>query len=246
MIGKELLVMDDGGNVIDAMQLRDVFFRPDVLVDASHADGILDDLLMGLTKQMAEQVDSRIVDEVRSFLFAPNMSIGLDLAALNIQRGRDHGIPNYNVMREAYGLAPADDFADVTSDVYMQDSLAALYGDVDALESWVGALVEDHVPGISVGPLMVASLVDQFERLRDGDRFFFTHDDELLSGDIAAVIDLDETSLSDIIMRNTELTGLSANAFFVPEPASHGLILVGLALLGHVGRPKRRRTRNSM
>lgn len=47
-----------------------------------------------------------IIDELRNLLIpgAEDRRTNLDLFALNIQRGFDHGLPNYNEMRKAYGL----------------------------------------------------------------------------------------------------------------------------------------------
>jgi len=229
MLDEDLLMIDDGGSLHDSMRLRDVFFRPEVIINAVDPDAVLDDLLMGLTKQVAQEVDGKIVDGVRSFLFAPSGDIGLDLAALNIQRGRDHGLPNYNTMRSAYGLSPAADFADVTTDVAAQDSLALLYDDVGELDAWVGALVEDHVDGASFGPLIQASLIDQFERLRDGDRFFYTHDPELSLEEYSTSIDLSDVRIS----------GMANNAFVVPEPSTVLMSFLGLISIARF-RPRRK------
>ena len=56
-----------------------------------------------------------MVDDVRNFLFGPPGADGFDLAALNIQRGRDHGLPSYNDARAALGLSRAQSFAEVSS-----------------------------------------------------------------------------------------------------------------------------------
>lgn len=41
------------------------------------------------------------------------------------------------------------------------------------MDAYIGGLAESHVEGSGVGELFMASLVDQFTRMRDGDRFYF-------------------------------------------------------------------------
>ena len=47
-----------------------------------------------------------MVDDMRNVLFPSGRApgLGLDLAAMNIQRGREHGLPDYNSVRKAVGL----------------------------------------------------------------------------------------------------------------------------------------------
>ena len=91
----------------------------------------------------------------------------------SIRRGRDHGLADYNTVREAYALPRVTNFDQITSNVELRGKLQALYGSVDNIDLWVGGLAEDHVPGGSVGETVRAIISDQFERLRDGDRFFY-------------------------------------------------------------------------
>ena len=51
--------------------------------------------------------------EVTRHLFQTAHGNGIDLAAANIQRGRDHGIPDYNIWRHVCGMGAADDFPDL-------------------------------------------------------------------------------------------------------------------------------------
>ena len=122
-------------------------------------------------------------------------------------------------MREAYGLERVTDFSEITSDVQTQQQLASLYGSVDDIDPWVGGLAEDHVAGSSVGELFGVIIADQFHRLRDGDRFWYEND--LDAETIAAV---NQTSLSDIIARNSSVDSLQSNAFVV-QPEIEGLVL---------------------
>src|SRR5205814_8074091 len=141
-------------------------------VTGLHSTGI-SPILKGSASGIAQDVDLLAVRSVRNFLFGPEGAGGTDLIARDIQRGRDHGLTDYNSMRAAYGLARVPSFAQITSDVTVQNELAQAYGSVNNIDAFVGALAEDHVPGAAVGPLTKAVLVNQFTRTRDGDRFFY-------------------------------------------------------------------------
>jgi len=64
------------------------------------SDGGIDSLLRGLSGQSIQQFDRFVTDQVTVHLFAddPPRGVGTDLIALNIQRGRDHGIPGIRLM----------------------------------------------------------------------------------------------------------------------------------------------------
>ena len=191
------------------VDLKDSFFNPSLIQRSVDVDY----LLKGLASQKAEEVDNKIVDAVRNFLFGPPGAGGFDLASLNIQRGRDHGLCDYNTMRAAFGLPRVTSFAQITSNVTVQNELASLYGNVDDIDAWVGGLAEDHLRGSSVGPLFTAIMVDQFTRLRDCDRFFFEND---ASFSREQKRELEDTTLAEIIRRNSGIRNIQDNVFFVP------------------------------
>jgi hypothetical protein len=233
MLSPQLMRMNNDGTVADGghMALRDAFFLPQSLA----ADGELECFLKGLASDQQQEVDMHVVDDVRNFLFGEPIPGGFDLPALNIQRGRDHGLPDYNTIRAAYGLAPANAIDDITSNPEAQAALEALYCDAGVcdlsdIDVWVAALAEDHLPGAAVGELITVGLVDQFTRARDGDRFWYRNDPNLSPDDIAW---LESIQLSDLIRWNTSITNLQPNVFFmVPEPSAIGILIVAVMMLG--------------
>ncbi len=206
MIPITLQRVDATGTLLAPISLSESFFDPH-RVDSSKD---LDAIARGLAAGRAERIDLGIIDPLRNQLFKGTLGQGLDLAALNIQRGRDHGIPDYNAVREAYGLNRVRDFSEITRDAGVQSKLQSLYGSVDNIDSWVGALAEDHVGGTSVGPLFARGIIDAFTRLRDGDRFWFERDPLLTADDVD---ELKGTRLSDIIRRNSGATQVPDELF---------------------------------
>ncbi len=196
---------NDGREVRDGVSLAESFFNPALLQETG-----IDSVLKYLASSQSEEFDLQIVDSLRNFLFGQPGAGGLDLASLNIERGREHGLADYNSVREAYGLERVETFADITSDLEIQQKLENLYGSVDNIDLWVGVLAEDHVEGAFVGETAQAIVSDQFERLRDGDRFWYQN---MFSG--RALRQIESTSLADIITRNTTVDNLQNNVFFM-------------------------------
>ncbi len=195
---------DDAEEIRDGLPLALAFFNPAPVKETGP-----DSLLKYLATDNAQEVDTQLVDGLRDFLFGPPGAGGLDLASLNIQRGRDHGLADYNSVRTAYGLPPVKNVAQITSDPSMQARLLSLYGDIKSLDLWVAGLAEDHLPGSSVGPTFQRIIADQFERTRDGDSNWY---ERAFSGRQLAA--LQATRLSEIIRRNTSITKLQDNVFF--------------------------------
>lgn len=210
LVNDRIGFLDNNGKAVRAeIGLADAFFNPAPLHETGPAP-----LLKYLASDNAREVDTQIVTALRDFLFGPPGAGGLDLASLNIQRGRDHGLAGYNAARRAYGLPPARDFHQITRNPGLADRLRELYGSPDSLDLWVGGLAEDHVPGSSVGPTFRRIIADQFERLRDGDSHW--HERSFSGSQLAA---LKAIRLSDVIRRNTTVTKLQDNVFFF-DPAN--------------------------
>ena len=178
-----------------SVQLRDAFFQPGWI----QQNGV-DDLLVGGSISRCNELDLGITNAVRNFLFGtPAAGKMLDLASLNIQRARDHGIPDYNTLRAAYGLSKVTNFAQITSNSSIRTKLSQTYSTVDDIDPWIGALAEDHLPTAAVGPLVKEILVEQFDRLLNCDRFWWARDPGLSASDKSIIAN---TTLARVIRRN--------------------------------------------
>ncbi|MEM9570251.1 MAG: peroxidase family protein [Pseudomonadota bacterium] len=211
MLNEQLLRLDATGAEIAGghLDLKSSFFTgPTVLV----SEDDLDPILRGFATQIHQEIDPLVVDDIRNFLFGQPGSGGFDLASLNIQRGRDHGVPGYNDMREAMGLTRVTQFGQITSDNDLAEALFDTYGDINEIDLWVGGLAEDNVSGSQLGELFQAIMVQQFTALRDGDRFWWEED--LTSSERDRVSD---TTLAEIIRDNTGIgSEIQDNVFIAP------------------------------
>ena len=120
---------NDDGSVTLVIPLVAAFGNPDLLEQVGEAP-----ILESLSEREYKN-DEQIDNSLRSVLFqvpkpdapdpascgqpviSPSCFVGVaDLGADDVQRGRDHGMPAYNALRRAYGLAPAQSFADITGE----------------------------------------------------------------------------------------------------------------------------------
>ena len=192
----------------EGFELRDVFFMPpEAFAEGSGADGFL----RHLSTDLAQAMDARIVDDLRNFLV--DFDVGQDLAALNIQRGRDLGLPTLNETRQALGLAPHADFGEITDDAATVAALRQAFGTVEAIDLWTGGLSEGLAPGAFVGPTFAGLIARQFEALRDGDRLWY----EDAGFDATTLAGIRGTTLSDLILRHTGTRFLQDDVFTFHE-----------------------------
>ncbi len=201
-----------------AIPLAQDFFDSNLLNPAGVVDPLtglvstdIGAILKGEADGNGQAMDLMAISPIRNLLFGNGAIGGQDLIALDIQRGRDHGIPDYNTLRIDMGLPAVTSFAQITENVQVQHELEAAYpGGVNTIDAFEGGLAEDHVPGSDVGPLFQAIMVNQFQRLRDGDRFFYLNED--LNSSEMKVLQQSNT-LADVIEANTNITNLQSDVF---------------------------------
>ncbi len=208
MIPSSLKRLDNNGEEISAgdLQLKFAFFNPLVL----NNEGGMEPIFKGMALQLQQEVDNKVVGDIRNFLFGPPGSGGLDLAALNINRGRDMGLPDFNTVRTEIGLDAYSSFTEITSDSDLATIMENLYGDINEIDPWVGMLAEDHMSGKAFGETIFVILKEQFERLRDTDWYWFENDPEFSPSEI---LEIKSTNLADIIRRNTNIENIQNDIF---------------------------------
>ncbi|ELR60992.1 Thyroid peroxidase [Bos mutus] len=195
--------------------LRDAFFRPWRLLEEGGVDPVMRGLLARPAKLQVQ--DQLLNEELTERLFVLSDAGTLDLASINLQRGRDHGLPGYNEWRQFCGLSRLETRADLgaaTANGSMADRILDLYGHPDNIDVWLGGLAESFLPGARTGPLFACLVGKQMKALRDGDRFWWEHRAVFTE---AQRRELGRHSLSRVICDNTGLTRVPRDAFRVGQ-----------------------------
>jgi hypothetical protein len=132
--------------------------------------------MVGLSNQVAQAYDDSVTREVTNHLFQePGQSFGKDLISLNLQRGRDHGVPAYTRWRDWCGLPSVRQWADLA--LHMDNRTVAAYQQVyatpDDIDLWSAGVSEKPLSGSLIGPTFACIIGRQFRNLRHGDRFWY-------------------------------------------------------------------------
>jgi peroxidase len=194
------------------IELRFMFFNNTFI----QRNGI-DPLLLGLIANFSEKVDRTLSSGITQHLFERENSPGSNLAALNIQRSRDHGIPGYNAFRKYCRLGSVKTLDETKNEIKDPENikiLKQLYGDnPDLVELWIAGLAETPVKGGSVGPIFNCIIRNQFLRTRAGDRFHYERRGVWRTDRLA---EIKKASLSRMYCDNLNVVSIQPNAFKAP------------------------------
>uniref|UniRef100_A0A3P8TL61 Thyroid peroxidase n=1 Tax=Amphiprion percula TaxID=161767 RepID=A0A3P8TL61_AMPPE len=197
-----------------SLRLHSTFFSPWRIIE-----GGIESVLRGIIGSKASAVKAKtlMTEEVTERLVVLKAPQRMDLAALNMQRGRDHGLPGYNKWREFCGLKrirTLDDLKEVVGDNTVAEKILNLYKHLDNIDVWLGGLVEKVLPGSRTGPLFACLIGRQMKALRDGDRYInicpgvFTQQQKT---------ELLKISMSRLICDNTDIKEVPYDCFIYGE-----------------------------
>ncbi|KAJ8297432.1 hypothetical protein KUTeg_023963 [Tegillarca granosa] len=164
---------------LERVQTETTFQNPKLVFD--NVDGLQ---LFQITNASLK-ADGEIHDSVRNKLFLDSDNNSLDLAALDIQRGRDHGIPGYTEFRKFCGLSPVKYFRSGKHGLVDHNPrniklLRKAYRDVRDIDLFVGAQTEEHLPHSALGPTFSCLIAEQYKRYKIGDRFWWERPDPIV------------------------------------------------------------------
>lgn len=183
--------------------------------------GWLDSYIMGMINQVAQAYDNSITQEVTDHLFQePGKEFGLDLASLNMQRGREHGLPGYNRWRELCGLKPFKSWEEMLGTFNNQtiNGYRKYYASIEDIDIWSAGVSEKPLPGSMVGPTFGCLMAKQFRSLRFGDRFWYENGGWPSSFTLEQLAEIRKIKLSRIICDNTdEMESIQVYAMVLPD-----------------------------
>lgn len=181
-------------------QLKQLFFSTD-----NYETHGLSNLIKAAMDTPAKRVDLAISESLRNFLFHKDKAGVLDLVALNIQRARDFGVPGYLKAQRLYKTGNGLE----NIDPKWRRKLLQIYKRAENIDAFTGGLAERTKEGSMLGPLFHAINLDQFKRIRDGDRFYYENiawHKAIENMPLVKKIRMGKITFKDIIIANTKLT----------------------------------------
>ena len=142
LVANQLESYARGGRThLAAVPITRTQFAPYAMYDNSTVEAYV----RGLTTQPAQAFDTAFAPELTGHLFQEEgESFGMDLVALNIQRGRDHGVAPYLAWRTLCGLPTVESWKGLAMlfPSMVVARLQALYKSVEDIDIFVGGILE--------------------------------------------------------------------------------------------------------
>ena len=174
-----------------------------------------DPILRGLLTRNARLVDEFMNSILTNCLFCNSTTThGLDLASIDIQRGRDHGLPGYLTWKQ-WALEECGIESDFRNQL-TQIHLLQTYGNLRNVDLFVGGLAEEPLPGGLIGAVFACIFKHTFSAVRDGDRFYYENKDSGIFTS-SQIEEIEKASLSRVICDNSDIMEIQQNAFMANQ-----------------------------
>ncbi|KJH50717.1 animal hem peroxidase [Dictyocaulus viviparus] len=200
----------------------------DLAMNFQYADAIYDrerggpdSILLGFLISSSMATDRHVSDALRNFLFSTrgDSQSGLDLASINIMRGRDHGVPSYTTHRDMCGLDRPLSFNGLPDEMSSSaiEALSSVYESVDDIDLFSGITSETPMPGAMVGPTAACIIAEQFSRLKKCDRFYYENDGPQRFS-LDQLQQIRQVTLSSLICENQDwISRVQPQSFSLPD-----------------------------
>jgi len=125
----------------------------------------------------------------------------VDLAATDVLRIRERGVPRYNDFRRLFHLKPAETFEELTDNPEWAKELKRIYGDVERVDLMVGLYAEPLPKGFGFSDTAFRVFILMASRRLKSDRFF-TRDYNAETYTQTGLDWIDETTMIDVLKRH--------------------------------------------
>eukprot|EP00105_Crassostrea_gigas_P010961 XP_011426438.1 PREDICTED: eosinophil peroxidase isoform X2 [Crassostrea gigas] len=201
---------------LNSTPIESTFMNPHLLI--TKGGRRVSDLARFIVTSNSMKLDNQLEGAVRNRLFENKQGKGMDLGALNLARGRDHGLPPYNAWRKWCGLPVATSFSNLPDISDEKKAIFAdLYSNVDDIDVFAGGIAETPLDGAAVGPLFSCIIGNQFRDLKDGDRYWY--ENRGVEGfTLGQLQQIRRVKLAKIICQNLGVDPIQRDVFHVPSP----------------------------
>jgi len=197
----------------DNIPLQNTFFNPSFVREKG-----IEPFMFGLVSGLGQEVDLTFAEVLVRKLFIPPGMEGLeDLSALNVQRGREHGIPGYRFWRDYCGFGEITSFDQLTDlPKELRAKFDSLYlGRINIIDLFPIAMAETHINGKHIGRILQCLFKEQFTRTRDGDRYYYENPGVFTTSQVA---EINKVTYSRILCNNLkDITSIQSNVFKMPS-----------------------------